>query len=284
MRRVAALLSCLGVAMSCVGSAPDAALAHPAAPTATRSLARTSPRAPVPPVTAAPDLSETRTPPLDEPALIELEVRGFGPAVVSTPRGATTRRPVLVAAHGASDRPEDLCRAMRELTGDRGFVLCPRGAKVAGAPTVFDFESAPALRREVLASLDALEKRFADHVDLSRAVYAGFSLGSLLGVHLLAERGELFSRALLIEGGWDRWTPEHARAYREKGGERVLFACGETTCPREARATAARLTAGGLLAEVVVGEGEGHRYGGHVTEAIEARFAWLTAGDERWAP
>lgn len=220
--------------------------------------------------------------PLEGAELVELAVPSFANAVVSIPRGATTRRPVIVAAHGTSDRPEDLCRTMRRVVGDRGFVLCPRGTPVKDAPIVFDFESSPMLRREVLASLDALEKRYSDHVDLSHAVFAGFSLGSLLGVHLLAERGELFPRAILIEGGWDRWTAEHLRAYRDKGGERVLFACGETVCPREAKGAATRLAASGIETDVVVGKGEGHRYGGRVGDAIASSFDWLVEGDPRW--
>lgn len=275
MRRLA-VLSSLAALLSCGGSAPDAAPARPA-----RARPASAPvvevRAPAPPTAVEP-----ATPPLDGPELLELAVPGFGAAVVSIPRGATSRRPVVVAAHGAADRPEDLCRTMRRVVGDRGFVLCPRGAPVKDAPVVFEYESAPVLRREVLASLDALEKRFVDHVDLSRAVFAGFSLGSLLGVHVLAERGELFPRALLIEGGWDRWTPQHLRAYRDKGGERVLFACGETVCPREARGAATRLAANGIATDVVVGKGEGHRYGGRVADAVSDGFDWLVDGDARW--
>ncbi len=272
MRRLA-VLSSLAALLSCGGSAPDAARAR-----AVHAVAPAPSPAPRPHV-----VSQLTTPPLDAPAFVALAVPGFAPAIVSMPRGATTRRPVIVGAHGASDRPEDLCRALREVVGDRGFVLCPRGTPVPGAPTVFEYQSAPALRREVLASLDALEKRYADHVELSGAVFAGFSLGSLLGVHVLAERGELFPRALLIEGGWDRWTPAHLRAYRDKGGLRVLFACGETRCPGESRRASARLALTGVEASVVVGEGEGHRYGGRVAEAISSGFDWLVDGDARWA-
>lgn len=276
MRRFA-VLPFLAALLSCGGSAPDAVPARPAHATLARvDLVEPS----APPVAHA---DEVALAPLDEPELVELAVPGFASAVVSIPRGATTRRPVIVAAHGTSDRPEDLCRALRKVVGDRGFVLCPRGTPVKGAPVVFEYESSPMLRREVLASLDALEKRYVDHVDPAGAVFAGFSLGSLLGVHLLAERGELFPRALLIEGGWDRWTNEHLRAYRDKGGMRVLFACGETVCPRESRGAATRLAANGIETDVVVGKGEGHRYGGRVGEAIRDGFDWLVDGDARWA-
>lgn len=66
--------------------------------------------------------------PLSSPsALVELPVPRHGPAVLSIPLGATSRRPVLVAAHGAGDRPEWQCALWRGIVKDRAFVLCPRG-------------------------------------------------------------------------------------------------------------------------------------------------------------
>src|SRR5262245_33463782 len=67
---------------------------------------------------------ETRIGPDVGGAMMSLPVEGHNPAVVSVPRGATGRMPVLVATHGAGDRAEWHCEIWRDIVGNRGFVLC----------------------------------------------------------------------------------------------------------------------------------------------------------------
>jgi poly(3-hydroxybutyrate) depolymerase len=75
-------------------------------------------------------------PPAD--GLVRLTVPGFGEAVVSLPRGSFTPEPVMVAAHGHGTDPEGMCREMRNVVGDAGFIVCPRGVPVAQGGYGFD--------------------------------------------------------------------------------------------------------------------------------------------------
>src|SRR6185503_3997367 len=83
---------------------------------------------------------------------------------------------------------------------------------------------------ELFAGLEALQRRFPDHVDPGPVLYTGFSLGAIYGVHVLRKHPERFTRAVLTEGGYESWSTGVARAYAKGGGERILFACGQTAC------------------------------------------------------
>src|SRR5262249_43822053 len=150
--------------------------------------------APAPSVESAPDASaEASAPrdpssiPLEAPApFLEMEVDGHGTAIVSVPRGATSRRPVLVATHGNYDRPEWQCEVWRGIVGDRGFVLCPRGLARPDSPAAddirFTYPDNRALEKEIDDDLVELHARFPHHVDPGPMLYAGFSLGAIMGV------------------------------------------------------------------------------------------------------
>src|SRR5215472_933690 len=71
-----------------------------------------------------------RTPPY----LMELDVPGYGAAVVAVPAPTSPgrSRPLLVATHGAWDRPEWHCELWQRISRGRAFVLCPRGRATLG--------------------------------------------------------------------------------------------------------------------------------------------------------
>lgn len=242
-----------------------------------------------PPGTEPPRTDAPGPEPLDEGPLVELEVPGHRPAIVSIPRGARGPRPVIVAAHGAGDRPEPHCAIWRLTIGDRGFVLCPTGTAMgSGAPgpaTRYFYRSHVALGREISAALDALRARYPEHIDLAAPLYAGFSQGAIQGVPVLHESPAGFARAVLIEGGYGgyhEWSALAARRYRERGGERALFACGVPACVEKARRSAALLTRAGVEARVLDVEGAGHSYGGRMEEEVRRAFGWVVEGDPRW--
>ena len=226
--------------------------------------------------------------PLAAPAsLVTLEVPGFAPAVVALPLGAISRRPVLIATHGNYDRPEWQCETWAPLVAKHGFVLCPRGIARRDSPSRTDprweYATNQALEKELTADLAALRARFPDHVDDGAIVYTGFSLGAIMGVAIAQRAPATFSRLVLTEGGFDRWTIQSARAYAKNGGARVLFACGQMGCVVSARQSVVLLKLAGVEARVVSAVGSGHSYGGPVAEAIAEAFPWLTEGDARWA-
>jgi len=227
-------------------------------------------------------------PPLVAPApLVELEVTGHGNAVVALPLGATTRRPLLVATHGNYDRPDWTCAVWRDVVGDDAFVLCPRGVARSDPPAMNDpryhYLTNQHLEREIEQALDALRAAYPDHVAPPPHAFAGFSQGAIMGVAIFGRRPEWFDRAVLIEGGFDRWTSARVSAFAAAGGRRVLFACGQWDCERGARTVIGWFEAAGLEARVVHAKGAGHSYGGELSELIWGEWGWFVADDARWA-
>jgi pimeloyl-ACP methyl ester carboxylesterase len=265
--------------------APPASLPRSTAPS-------TSAQSPLPvrPIPSSPVSSDLRDasparPKLDAAdPLVALEVPGYGAAVVSLPVGATTPKPVLIAAHGNYDRPEWQCATWRSILGNRGFVLCPRGVARRDSPSPndirFTYANASAFTAELDAALAALRSRYADFVDPGPLMYAGFSLGAILGVSYVLRDPSRFPRVVLIEGGEGGWGEAKLAA---AGGQRVLWGCGQAGCVGGAKALAARFERAKVPSRVVYGKGEGHSYTGAVADEIKKELPWLIEGDERWA-
>jgi predicted esterase len=227
--------------------------------------------------------------PLASEPMVALAVERHHPAVVSVPVGATSPKPVLVAAHGAGDRPEWHCAMWRETVGNGAFVLCPRGfptnAYVPPEDAGYFYASHHGLGREISLALEALAARFPEHADVRAPVFAGFSQGAIMGALLLPYHPARFSRAVLIEGGaglYQEWSVAVALRWRRAGGARALLACGGSRCAETARESARWLDKGGIDARVLHVEGAGHTYGGDMEARVREAFSWVTEGDPRW--
>lgn len=212
--------------------------------------------------------------------VIDLEIEGERPAVVSVPPGA--RGPLLVAAHGAGDRAEEHCAWWRDLVGARGFVLCPRGIPMTRAPdSGWFYRDHHRLEGEVLAAVDAFHARFPE-ADRGPAIYAGYSQGAIMGALFTARRPDRFSRLLLVEGGASEWDVPTATRFREGGGKRVAFVCGQSHCARDATRSLEWIRRVGLSGRREYTAGAGHVFGGPLNDAIRDAFEWLIADDPRW--
>lgn len=296
---------CLVLALSAAGcdrpgASPRPGRPEPAAPSSAPAATTEAP--PAPPSAAAPPPAAPPAPKrLDAPApLVDLAVPGHADAVAWIPIGATSPRPIVIASHGNYDRPEWQCQVWGGILEDRAFVLCPRGIPRPDSPAPddirFTYADNRALEREIDAGLEALRARFPDHAGPDPVLYTGFSLGAIMGVAIVSRRPERFTRAVLVEGGHDKWTPAAAAAFAALGGERrgardagergrrVLFACGQKPCAFEARRPAAILERAGVATKIVHGPGVGHGYGGAVADAIAAELPWLLEGDARFSP
>jgi hypothetical protein len=221
------------------------------------------------------------------PPIVPLEVPGFSDAVISVPLGATSPRPVVVAAHGLWDLPEGLCDNWRWIVGDQAWVLCPRGEPRSAGKT-FHYRSGPALALEIEAGIQALGQRYPGYVDTGPRMYAGFSLGAILGAWIVVHDPAHYPRAVLTEGGEDKFPPAAAAAYAHGGGQRVLFACGLRGRVTGATYAAHRLVRAGVPARVVLGKLPAtgqfiHWYNGPVAEETKAQLDWLFEGDSRWS-
>ncbi len=151
----------------------------------------------------------------------------------------------------------------------------------------FHYDSADALLREILADVAALTARYPGYVDDRAMLYTGFSLGAILGATIVARDPARFPRAVLIEGGEDRWTRGSAAAYLHGGGQRVLFACGLRGRYLVAQGAAAMLEQAGLGARAELGRlpdaGQFiHWYNGPVADLTRDALPWLLEGDPRW--
>ncbi len=158
--------------------------------------------------------------------LVKLPLDGFGDAVVSVPLGATSPRSVVVAAHGRNDRPEWACGEWRGITEAGPFILCPHGVPADAPPgRGLAFAGVERTRHEIDAGLAALRARFGAYVTDGPMIYAGFSLGAILGVSVVADDPGRFPIAVLGEGGQEQWTPARVASFSGGGGQRVLFVC-----------------------------------------------------------
>jgi hypothetical protein len=263
----------------------------PASPTATASTPTHLPSPEPAPalVTTAGDAgspSLPRLPPLaTEADLLPLAVAGFRDAMVSVPTGATQPRPVVLALHGNFDRPEWQCEVWRGITQGRAFVVCPRGIPRPDAPKSLDrwtYGKSTDVRAEIDAALAALDARFSGYVADGPILYAGFSLGAIHGVGIVAGDAKRFPRAVLVEGGHDGWTAARAKSFAAAGGKRVLFACGQRACKTEAATARKNLDHAGIATELVYGGEVGHTYDGPVAAEITRVFPWLVDGDPRF--
>jgi pimeloyl-ACP methyl ester carboxylesterase len=262
----ALVLACVVAACS---SSPEQERSRSAAPTGA------SAEPPSPPPPAQRRLSAPS-------ALVDLPVEGHLPALVSLPIGATRPRPVAVVAHGNWGGPHWDCPLWRGLLGADVFILCPRGVPRADQrprPSTPD-----ALAAEIDAGLAALRRRFGDFVEEGPVLYAGCSRGAFLGAKLGQRDAARFPRLALIEGGHDPWTPEGAKRFAEGGGERVLFACGQSDCFVASTAKARVLRAAGVEASVAYAPFMGHICHDRVAEETKRAMPWLLTGDERWPP
>jgi len=137
----------------------------------------------------------------------------------------------------------------------------------------------------VRAALAALSTGFPNHVDAEAPIFTGFSLGAILGVHLLSGAGlPKIRSAVLIEGGYGGWQVARIKAFVVQGGGRVLFACGQSACRHASKQTGQLMQKHGVLVDIASGGDIGHTYGEAVADAIQKRWTWVTEIDPRFAP
>jgi predicted esterase len=198
---------------------------------------------------------------------------------VALPTGATEVRPVVVAVHGAGDRPDWACSEWRAIFGPKPFIVCPRGTPMAGG---FVWSSADALKVAIGRAVDGTRVRHGAHLDEGPRVYAGFSQGAILGASIVEGAPDVYPYAIFHEGLGDVGGRRFTRAFAEHAGKRIILACSQAGCDRIRRAPLAALVQAHIDAKLVYAGNIGHTINGAVIEAIKQELAWLVAGDERW--
>lgn len=259
------------------------------APTQGQSAAPPAPfiasTTPLPEAATRPAASSVDEPTQAEAGYVELDVPGFLPAVLYVPGPAVTPRPLVVAGHGAGGIPEGECDYWRQLTHGSAFLLCLRGARTDTRwPSGYYYPDHRALEREMLSALAAFDRHYPGAVDRSASVYAGFSQGAIMGAAMIPAHARSFPRLVLIEGGYEYWSPAQARRFARNGGQRVLFVCGTRWCATQAKAPRDWLLAAGVQARIEHAEGAGHTPGGRVMNVTAAALPWVLAGGRAWGP
>ena len=220
-------------------------------------------------------------PPLEAPSwMVPLHVEGFGDAMLAVPIGTRTREPLIVAMHGNFDRPEWSCGSWRAVAGPSPFILCLRGSARRDAPPSdprWTYDGVEPAKRELRAALSAVRAVYGERLADAPMVFAGFSLGAILGVSIVSSEPG-FGRAVLVEGGHDAWTPARAQQFHARGGTRVMFVCSQAGCLGPASHAAKVVQAGGAAARVVDAGRHGHSYDGEVADATRREWSWITGG------
>lgn len=211
----------------------------------------------------------------------QLNVKGFGPATLALPLGATTARPIVVVLHGAVDRAEWQCGSFRGVLGAHAFILCPQGVQAAtpGAYGLGSFDDSVA---ELRAGLSALKARFGAHVAPSPVVLIGYGEGAAVAADLARQEPAFFARVALVNGNPVAFTSSATKIFAERGGKRVLFFCTDDACDANGTERALLLTRGGVSAKSVK-RGVGPYLDRPFTDALKAELPWLVEGDARWA-
>lgn len=223
-----------------------------------------------------------------KPALVDaswmerLELPGGRAAFVSVPLGTTTPRPIMVAAHGAGDRPEWACGAWRGITESHPFVVCPQGAPLGNG--TFYWRSTEHLAETVELALAALRARFGSYVLEGPMVYAGFSAGAIYGAGLVMREPSRFPIVMMSEGGYDQLTDARfARAFARGRGQRVLFGCSTGGRCREKFRVAARLLGdAGIEARVNDAGNVGHNLNMEAVASLRRDWPWLVEKAVGW--
>lgn len=199
--------------------------------------------------------------------------------------------PLIVVTHGAGGRPEPHCDRYAELAAGRAFIVCTRGVPnnrhLPEEERGYFYDGHHQLAREALAAMDALAERYGERVDAKRALFAGYSQGASMGLlflHLKPEYAARFSGALLVEGGFADWNVALSERMKAAGLTKVAIVCGQTKCLEAAEQSVRWMKQGGLEVKLAYAPGAGHTYAAAVAPLVEEAFAWLTAGDDRYAP
>jgi predicted esterase len=217
----------------------------------------------------------------------KLALPDHGLAYVTLPTGATTKRPVIVAIHGAVDVPGLMCGAWRLIADVYAFVVCPAGTPIgADVPgRKYVWSGTEQIEKRALEALAALAAKYPEHVDGDApVVYAAFSQGATMAAPFLVRHAKQFPRAVLTEGGHHAFEPAGlAVAYAKAGGERVLFTCSQGGgCAGDFETSRAALENAHVEARVVFSGAHGHSMPPPVRESVHDALPWVVAGLAGW--
>lgn len=202
--------------------------------------------------------------------------------VVSVPLGAREPRPIMIALHGGSEKPERACPAWRAMTEAYPFVICPRGW--GGNESRLGWQNASDTDQRIARAIAVTKKTFGSWIeDTGSLVLAGFSMGASQ-VPLVARRDPQTYRRIVV--GDSAHNPLSALAFAggwvAGGGERALFLCTTSGCEPSMRAAARKVAREGAAARLNIAPIQVHALSKRAVQSMRRDWAWLVEGAEGW--
>jgi dienelactone hydrolase len=202
--------------------------------------------------------------------------------VVSVPLGAREPRPIMIALHGASQKPERACSAWRGITEAYPFVICPRGW--GGNESRLGWRNRSDTNQRIARAVAAAKKTFGSWVEDTRSVVlVGFSMGAGQ-VALVARRDPQTYRRIVV--GDSAHNPRSALAFAGEwvtgGGERALFLCTTSGCEPSMRAAARNVARERAHARLNIAPTQVHALSERAVQSMRRDWPWLVEGAEGW--
>lgn len=221
------------------------------------------------------------------PWQIELFAEGEGGkkeklGFLSVPLGAREPRPIMIALHGGSDKPEWACGAWRGITEAYPFLVCPRG--FGGNDNTLGWRTASDTSMRIARAVDATKAIFGDWVKETKVtVIAGFSMGGSQAALLAKAEPKRYTRVVLSESAY---APEPVLSFPKPwaagGGERALLSCTTSGCEPTYRKAARLIAAQKVPARLNIAPTQAHGMWALVVQSMRRDWPWLVADVEGW--
>lgn len=227
--------------------------------------------------------SADRAPLAGHPVLVELldgsERLGF----VSVPLGTREPRPLLVAIHGGSEKPEHACAAWRGVTEAYPFVVCPRG--FGGRESALGWRTTADTSARIARAVAATKALFGSWVkETSSIVLAGFSMGGSQVALLARDAPQTYRRVAVGDSAHDpRPALTFSRGWVKGGGERALFLCTTSGCEPSFRSAARNVAKENAPARLNIAATQVHGLSEAAVQSMRRDWPWLVEGAEGWS-
>jgi pimeloyl-ACP methyl ester carboxylesterase len=201
---------------------------------------------------------------------------------VSVPLGTREPRPIMVAIHGGSERPERACAAWRRVTEAYPFVVCPRGW--GGTESRLGWRKSSDTAERIARVVAATKKTFGTWVkETPSVVLAGFSMGGSQVALLARKDPKTYRRIAVGDSAHDpRPALTFSRDWRKGGGERAVFLCTTSGCEPSFRAAARNVANASAPARLNIAATQVHGLSEQVVQSMRRDWPWLIEGAEGW--
>lgn len=203
--------------------------------------------------------------------------------VVAVPLGAREARPIMIALHGGSDRPEWACNAWRGITNGYPFLVCPRG--VGANDAALAWSSGADTKARIARAIAATKKSFGTTWVREDPVVllVGFSMGATQAALLAQSDPRRYPRIALAESAY---APEpvttFAAPWAAAGGERALFLCTTKGCEAPYRNAARNVARSHVPARMNIAGTNEHGMWDEVVRSMRRDWPWLVEGVAGW--